>query len=369
MPSSRPDVSFLTSGHDVADARLHREVDAATRHGLSVEVLGLGDPRAAPAAQRVRTRPRPSGMLARLALALRLPWRAGGTVLFVLDPDLVPAGLLAARVRRRRLVVDVHEDYRALLADRAWARGPAGRLVGAGVGAVLRLARLADLLVVADAHVPPLTAPNRLVVRNVGYARHLPQPGEADPAPRAVYIGDVRESRGLKAMLAALADAPQWSLDVVGPVSSDDEAWLRRWQGESAAAARVRFHGRLPPDQAWAFASGAWAGLCLLDDTPAFRDALPTKIYEYLACGLPVVTSSLPRAASLVTAAGAGVVVSGADELSATLRCWAVDPSAPAAMRGAAARWARQAYDEPSPYDELADHLRRLSRADSVEAV
>jgi hypothetical protein len=37
-------VTVLTSGHDVADARLHREVAALRRAGLRVEVLGLAEP-------------------------------------------------------------------------------------------------------------------------------------------------------------------------------------------------------------------------------------------------------------------------------------------------------------------------------------
>ena len=41
----RPDVSVLSTGHDVADARLHRICAALLRRGLSVEVVGLEDPR------------------------------------------------------------------------------------------------------------------------------------------------------------------------------------------------------------------------------------------------------------------------------------------------------------------------------------
>src|SRR5439155_9381721 len=142
----RPDVSVVSSGHDVADARLHREVAAARAAGLTVEVLALGSAADGPAGAALSVRPRPRGVARRLALALVQPWRARGRVLLTLDPDVVPAALLAARLRRRRLVVDVHEDYPALLRDRAWARGLTWRLARGAVRGVLAAARRADLV-------------------------------------------------------------------------------------------------------------------------------------------------------------------------------------------------------------------------------
>jgi glycosyltransferase involved in cell wall biosynthesis len=362
-PDVRPDVSIVNSGHDVADAHLHREVAAAVAAGLEVEVLGLGSASDGPAGAAVSARPRPRGVPARLALAIAQPWRARGRVLLTLDPDVVPAALAAARLRHRRLVVDVHEDYPALLRDRAWARGLTGRLAGVGVRGFLAAARRADLLVVADEHVPPSTAPARLVVRNAPTAGYLPEPCDPGPVPRALYVGDVRRSRGLPAMLAAIEAAPGWELDVVGPVARADQAELDTWLATSPAAPRVRFHGRKPPEQAWALARGAWVGLSLLEDTPAFRDAVPSKLYEYLAAGLAVATTPLPRAADIVGGSGAGVVVPDAEALSATLRGWADRPASLLPLRAAAVEWARAAFAGTSGYDVLAQRLRALAGA------
>jgi len=354
----------VSSGHDVADARLHREVAAARAAGLTVEVLALGDAGDGPCGAEVRARRRPGGVAARLALALTQPWRARGRVLLTLDPDVVPAALLAARLRGRPVVVDLHEDYLALLDDRPWARGVARRLVRAGVHGVLATARRADLLVVADEHVPPASTTRgrqRLVVRNSPSWAYLPAPSRPDPQPRALYIGDVRRTRGLQTMLVALEGAPGWTLDVVGPVASADAGWLERWRTTSPAAARARFHGRMPPAAAWRLATGAWVGLSMLDDTPAFHQAVPSKLYEYLAAGLAVATTPLPRAAEIVRVSGGGVVVADAAALSATLRSWASRPQELEPVRAAAVRWARDAFAGSSGYDELADRLRELS--------
>ena len=357
------DVSIISSAHDVADARLHREAAALRRTGLSVEVIGLGDPAGGPAGCQTVSAGGRAGKLARIRRALRLPFQARGRVVFALDPDLVFAGWLARFGRRpggrRIFVADVHEDYAALLHDRAWAKPLLKAAAQLMVAAAMALTRRADLTVVADEHVPPATARRRLVVRNLPDPAYLPKPSEPGPTPRALYIGDVRRSRGLQAMIAAVEAADPRELDIVGPVHPDDAAWLAQWQASSPAATRVRLHGRLAPDKAWALAEGAWAGLALLEDTPAFRAAIPTKLYEYLGCGLPVVATALPRTAEIIESSGAGAVV-GEQTASGTLRGWLERPADFEAARGAARRWARQHLAGPSPYDTLAREITQL---------
>jgi hypothetical protein len=354
------DVSLVTSGHDVADARLHRLVAALTDAGLTVEVVALGDASAAPpSASRVRTHPR-AGMGARLRDALVGPWQAQGRVIVVVDPDAVPSAWLR-RLAGRRIVVDVHEDYAALLRDRSWAHGVMGALARVGVGASTALARRADLTDVADAHVPPGDAAHRLVLRNLPYGGYLPEPGPRGAEPRALHVGDLRRSRGLFDMVEAIAGAPGWSLDLVGPVAASDEADLRERLGQSDVAGRVRLHGRRPPAQAWELARGAWVGLSLLHDTPAFHDAVPTKIYEFLQCGLAVVVSPLPRQAALVEESGAGVVVADAAGAATALRAYADDPGL--LERHRAAALASDATEGAEAYRELAERITALARA------
>jgi len=353
------DVSVVTSGHDVADARLHRLVAALTDVGLTVEVVGLGDPTAAPpVAQAVRTRPR-RGMRGRMFDALVSPWQANGRVLIVLDPDAVPSSWLR-RVAGHKLVVDVHEDYAALLADRSWAHGPVGLFARAATSIATALARRADLTVVADSQVPPLAARSRLVLRNLPYGGYLPTPGPLDTEPRALYVGDLRHSRGLFDMVEAIAAAPNWTLDLVGPVAADDLSALELRLLSDDVAGRVRLRGRRPPHEAWAFARGAWVGLSFLHDTPAFREAVPTKVYEYLACGLPVIATPLPRQAELVTSVGAGVVV--ADVMAATraLNSYVDNSALIESQRNAARSWSDTTGAES--YAEFAAAVMKLAR-------
>lgn len=357
------DVSIITSGHDVADARLHRTAAAFRREGLVVEVVGLGDVAAGPVDTELRTLGARSAKK-RLKASLTLPFEARGKVVMTLDPDLVPALTWAKRLKGKRIVVDVHEDYLKLLNDRAWAKSWKKTIAKTIVRYTTHLTKRAHLTVVADEHVPPLKARKRLVVRNLPDFSFLPDAGEPQrDAPRAIYIGDVRRSRGLQAMLFAIEGTYDWELDVVGPVHPGDAPWLAKWESEASESVRnrIRFHGRLDPQKAWALAEGAWAGLVLLEDTPAFRDAVPSKLYEYLACGLAVVATPLPRMAELVAESGAGQVVTDPAAASATLRGWSEKYDELLAARRSARDWAEEHLTGASPYDELAQQVRALA--------
>lgn len=362
------DVTFVTSGHDVADARLHRLVASLRTRGLSVQVFGLGSEADAPECAHVRTWKRP-GIAARAALAARMASAADGRVLVTLDPDSAVAAGAVVMTSGRVLVVDVHEDYAALLEDRPWAQRAAGvpGVVATGVvRAFESVAKRAELTVVADDHVPPMTARRRLVVRNEPAFALLPEPTQPDAAPRALYIGDARASRGLFAMVEAVVRAPGWHLDVVGPVARADANRLRHAIADGQVADRVHLHGRKPPRQAWEHADGAWCGLALLTDTPAFREALPSKLGEYVACGLPVISTDLPRQREVLHRDGTGVLVPlGDDEavgasVAAVLRGWSAEPAALEALREQALEVGATARRRRTGYDDFADAIEDL---------
>jgi len=359
-----PDVSIVSSGHDVADARLHREVRALLEAGLTVEVLGLGDACAAPPGVPVRVWPRGS-MVARARRALWLPFIARGRVLLLLDPDTLPSALLVRRLRGRAVVADVHEDYAALLGDRAWVPARFRCTLTWLTARCIGLAGRADVTIVADDHVPPAqeATRRRLVVPNLPDLSMLPPANRAVATGwHALYVGDLRASRGLDDMLRAVAGAPGWHLDLVGPVTPSERERAERLFGRELDD-RVTWHGRLPPREAWKLAADAKVGLALLHDTPAFRDAVPTKVYEYLACGLAVLATPLPRVAKLLHESRGGRTVRDATEAAEILRGWSgEDEHELLAHRAEGLRWARAELYGPSPYVRLATEVSDVIR-------
>lgn len=359
-------VGIVTTGHDVADARLHRTVAALRRAGAEVWVHGLGDPAKGPVDAKVTTSPR-TGRFKRYLRSLTWPWKGRADILLTIDPDTAPAARLATRLRGGRWVADVHEDYRELVRDRSWVRPAMLAFVRSFVSFLNRVIARADLVLVADEHVPPRDAKNRFVMRNEPDVTVLPpMPAEAPgtEAPRALYIGDNRTSRGLRVMIEAVAatadDEVPWRLDLVGPVARSDRDWFDARLREPDARL-ITFHDRQPPRDAWRLASHASVGMCLLSDTAAFREAMPSKVYEYLAMGLPTIATPLPRVRQLLEDEEAGIIVEDADATTAALRRFVGDDQFRwHLITGARVAGERLRY-RPSPYDEAARRIVELA--------
>ncbi len=362
------DVSIVAAGRDASNARLQRVMASLLAEKLSIELFSAGNRSDVPEGVTFHTVSKGSKTL-RISNSLTLPWRCRGSVLFTPDPEGAIAIWLSGLLRKRAWVVDVREDYRLLIEDRAWAKGPQKLIAIIIAKFALFASARANATIVVDDWVRPESARNRIVVRNAPDVRFLPPSQEADLEPRALYVGDVRASRGLWSMLRAIELAPLWHLDIAGSISALDLPRVIEWKENSPAAARVKFHGTLKPADSWKFASGAWVGLSLLESTPAFQRAWPTKIGEYLACGLPVITTDLPRPREVIIASKAGATVDfennemTAGQTAGILNSWAENPVEYAKVR-ARANEQVEIWRSAASYDLIATVIASLARGE-----
>jgi glycosyltransferase involved in cell wall biosynthesis len=134
---------------------------------------------------------------------------------------------------------------------------------------------------------------------------------EAPPAPpgddRVIYVGQLSMARGAADLveLARLLHADGVTLELIGGADADVRPMLR----EAQQSGLLRWYGFVPNDRALRMAEGAIAGLALLHDSPNYRHSMPTKVVEYMAHGLPVITTPNPIAAEIVTEGSCGLVV------------------------------------------------------------
>jgi glycosyltransferase involved in cell wall biosynthesis len=184
--------------------------------------------------------------------------------------------------------------------------------------------RAADELVTsssgyADALAARYRIPRPTVVRNIPECeRRLPavqQARDALPAgppaqPRVVYVGGLMPGRGLEEMIDALALLPDMRLCAIGPGTPPYRASLLARASAAGVWERVKLSAPVAPARVRGVASGAAAGLCLIQPVcRSYELCLPNKLFEYVAAGVPVLASDMPVIASVVREHGLGEVV------------------------------------------------------------
>jgi len=380
--SQKIDISIISSGASYADARLHRLTRALLRAGLTVEIFAPGSRKDAPtnvqvdgtsdAPQLILRTPligtawKNTSLLARYYRSRIFAIRSRGRVLYAISPESVAPAYALTRITRKKLAVDFFEDYLRLLKDRAWARkffGIVGWIASSDTKSALWFSKRADLTTVADVQVPPFDARNRLVLRNLPDLSMLTKSGTRGSTPRAIYIGDLRKSRGLHTMLEAAAIANDWEFDFVGGVAAADQEFVDQWFAKNPGSeSRVRFHGKLAPSESWKFAAGAWVGLSLLESTPAFVEAVPSKLYEYMSVGLATISTPLPRCVDLIEKSKSGAIESTPEGVAARLAMWRNHPDELDSLRQQGAIWAEQNLDSEREYLNFSAEMVKLTR-------
>jgi glycosyltransferase involved in cell wall biosynthesis len=189
------------------------------------------------------------------------------------------------------------------------------------------LARAADAVItVSDPYAQVLTRilgrPVDAIVRNAAIVDEGPEPTRDDvrrndrfhrlldlPADRRIvlYMGQVMRGRGLRQLFEAIALVADADLVVAG-FGPDYE----RYQAIAAALPqkdRIHFTGSVSPADIPEWTRGAdVSAMPVQPDTLNHRFNTPTKLYDAMGVGVPVVASDLPGIAPIVRETGCGVL-------------------------------------------------------------
>lgn len=192
---------------------------------------------------------------------------------------------------------------------------------------------------------------------------------EQKPAPglrnEFFYLGVVSLERCLDTIIQALAKLKargiDFHLNLFGPLRVTAHE-LEQIEGYQHVKEHLTFHGYTDQKVAMQYAARALAGIALLKPVGDYPESYPTKLFEYMALGLPVITSDFPIYRGIVERAGCGFCISpfDADSLSQHLQWLVDDPAAGLAM----GRKGRQAVERH--YNWKSEEAILLSFYDSV---
>ncbi len=244
---------------------------------------------------------------------------------------------LLARVFRRPFVLEVRDLWPGIFVELGILRNRT--LIGLLERLELMAYAAADLVVVVtdgfkDDLVSRGVPANKVEVITNGVDLDQFQPGEpdgglrqelgADPAQSlVVYIGAHGISQGLGSVLeAAHLVGPSAHFAFVG-----EGANKRQLVADGAELPNVSFHAGVPRNEVLAILHTADVLLVPLRNVPGFKSFIPSKMFEFMASGTPVVGAVEGEPARILSAAGAVVVPPEApQELAAALTRLLEDP-------------------------------------------
>ena len=305
----------------------------------------------------------PAGRPARMTLGIYRMWRAVRSLrprlVHFHDPELIPLAMLL-KCFGHQVVYDVHEDLPRQVLTKYWLPAPMRRPVSWAMSVCEWLAaHVFDAIVTATPKIAERFPPRKTIsVQNFPILDELVT-AEVIPYQERqgqfAYIGGLTRERGVCEMVNAMTRIGNCRLSLAGVFQP---AGLKSEIEASPGWQRVVYFGWAGRAKVAEILGTARAGLVILHPTPRYLDAYPTKMFEYMSVGLPVIVSDFPLWRDIVENAACGLLVDPLDpQAIAEAMQWVLDNPAEAETMG---RRGRQAVEKHYNWETEAGKLVAL---------
>lgn len=345
-------VMLLSNGFR-PDPRVLKEANSLAERGYRVTVIAWD--RASESAPcetletgvqilRIQNVPSSYGIGARQLFRMPRFWRACLPELKGLQPDLIhchdfdtlPAGLWWGKTHKVPVIYDAHEYYADLCKPRL--KGRMGSILYHLIRVAEHLgARMASGIVTVD---ETLAKIYQRYNRKIVIIGHYPPRKLADQVPLAftrpqlilLYLGRLSKDRGLFTYADILRYLDKHNIPVslrlagVFTPASEEPAFF---DYAKETAHLIDNLGWVAYDEVPGLLQSADLGLAILKPEPRYVAALPVKLFEYMAAGLPVVASNFPPIQRIIDETRCGITVNPVDDperIAEKIREWWENP-------------------------------------------
>ncbi len=376
-------VAVVTTRHGAQDDRIYfkQALSLAKRMGVAVIAPDDGEELQWPPSIQYVPIPRrrsPLGRLLSLVEATLAARRQAADICHFHDLDLVLAVPLLKLFTGARLIFDSHEAY----PEQFLMRPGIPRLMRTAVARLVNamekgLAKGCDHIIAADdptrrsfepTGVPATTVFNYPPLEVFEADAHQLQEERARYADRLpiIYQGTVSPARGLFHMIDALpmlqAAEPGILLRIVGLRDRTLRKIARQRAEDAGVAGNLEIVDWLPHLEIAYSMKSSLIGLVPWQPEEKHKRNIPIKVFEYMACGLPMVAADLPSIARYINDSGAGVLYDSTqpDELARCVLELLHDPERRRRMGEAGLRAVRERWNWGEMEKVLFDVYRSL---------
>lgn len=355
-------VVHLTSAHPPDDVRIfYKECLSLKAMGFEVVLVAQAEADRICEGIQIRAVRKTRSRFVRMTLLLwevyRVALREDAEIYHFHDPELIPIGFFLQR-KGKKVIYDVHEDVPRDILIKSWLPKKFRKMTSVLFEQFeLYIAKKFSALVTVTPQIS-----ERFSRLNVVEVRNYPDMHEFKSVQPALntsficYAGLITPQRGIFEM-ASLVRKEDFSLLLAGKFSSE----VLKSQ-IFYAYQRVYYLGNLGRQDLFKVYEKSLVGLALLHAGPTFGNALPIKLFEYMAAGLPVIASHFPAWREIIEYHGCGFCVDPHNSEEITERiCFLRDNKETAKEMGERGRAAiREEYDWNTQASKLSSLYQQL---------
>ncbi|RLD63042.1 MAG: hypothetical protein DRJ01_04735 [Bacteroidetes bacterium] len=299
-------ICHLTSAHPVNDIRIfQKECISLKNAGYDVYLIVNGEKNQTIEGVNIigtkKIKSRFSRILLSPVLIFFKALKVNAKIYHFHDPELIFVGFIL-KIFGKKVIFDIHENVALSIKDKDWIP----KKLRGFVRKIYRLIEkfftlFFDVLILAeDSYTNYYSKKESHVILNyplVFEQINIEENKDFSTPLRFVYSGLISEIRGvfqiLNIFLSLYNKGYDIYLDIIGRVEYEKlECAINNFISKNELENRVALHGYIPVKQVYKILKNDHIGFSLLKPIDNYKTSLPTKIFEYMLNGLPVITSN-----------------------------------------------------------------------------
>ena len=231
------------------------------------------------------------------------------------DPELIPIAMLL-KLQRKNIIFDIHENIYEQVKSKEWLPKIFLPIVLLIVKSLNYIVSKWFYLILAEMSYNKIYTKftqNYINILNYPKIEYLQQFNLRDRIENGIfYIGAITSDRGLYSILDSILildnQNVKCTVHLIGELTEAID-----WEKYPTFKNQIKLYGHLDLMDGYELSKHCKVGLALLKPVGNFIESLPTKMFEYMSIGLPVIASNFNLWESIINDFNCGICVDPED--------------------------------------------------------